>query len=1096
MRPNFFTFQSLLQKPVHTGLLLLLCLFQSFFLFSQTTKTLTSSGTLEVPAGVTSLSVQCWGAGGGGGGANVLSGAGGGGGGGAFEKNANFIVGADKNNIRIPYTIGAGGAGGTYSSTNGQNGGTTTFGSVSAAGGEGGGGTSLSVSLGIFGKGGIGGPGGYSGGNGATANNLLVGLSSGGGGGGAGSSGNGSNAGYTLVIPYSGSGGSGGGGNGGNGSLLAGSGYNGEIPGGGGGGGVILASLLGNVVGGNGGNGQIKVTYTCPTYSVSGVSAASACTTFGTTLITLTSSAAGLPVGTYTVTYDRSAPGATGLTATMVVETAGTGTFTAAGLTSAGTSRITVKRLTSVDCFTDISNQYVDLTVNTVPAQPGTISGYSSQCAGNTSQTYSIATVANALSYTWTVDTASGWAITSGQNSNSITLTVGTAAANISVVAVNECGNSTASTLAVNLNISAPTVSVTLQPTCLVNTGTITVTSPAPAAGISYSRDGIDYSNTSGVFTLVPIGDYSITAKYPSGCISEIATIAMESSVVVRTWNGSWDSGVPTIEEKVVFESDYDEDESIEACSCQVNSGADVEIKSGRYMKLRNELVVEDGGSLTFENNASLVQINEDSENSGEIIYKRYTKPVKRYDFTYWSSPVEGQTLKKLSPTTLADKYYSYNPNTGWVIHYNGNKIMEPGEGYIIRAPQTFSITAAAIDYNPKFEGPPNNGEITKTLEGNKVYLLGNPYPSAIDADAFLNLNSDLELDAEDRVLEGTLYFWTHNSPPSDNVGTFPGNDPAIYNYTSSDYAAYNRTGGVATHAGVEDDDDNDPNDNNNLSEPTGKIASGQGFFAPTTKGGEIIFNNSMRLIDDAVIDNSQFFKMTTTAKSTKVLEKNRLWLNLSNAQGAFKQTLIGYVTGATNGYEGSFDGVTYDGNQYVDFYSVNQGANFSIQGRALPFQKKDSIVLGYKTAIVGEFQISIDHADGKLASQKVFLEDKMLNVWHDFKEPYVFTTEKGIFNDRFLLFYQDKNAVEEDMVDTEVAGVVIAVKDKMITINSADSLINTVAVYDFSGRLVYSNSVINANSTAVRNLFVNHAALIVQLELENGKKVNRKIIY
>ena len=111
MRPNFFTFQSLLQKPVHTGLLLLLCLFQSFFLFSQTTKTLTSSGTLEVPAGVTSLSVQCWGAGGGGGGANVLSGAGGGGGGGAFEKNANFIVGADKNNIRIPYTIGAGGAG-------------------------------------------------------------------------------------------------------------------------------------------------------------------------------------------------------------------------------------------------------------------------------------------------------------------------------------------------------------------------------------------------------------------------------------------------------------------------------------------------------------------------------------------------------------------------------------------------------------------------------------------------------------------------------------------------------------------------------------------------------------------------------------------------------------------------------------------------------------------------------------------------------------------------------------------------------------------------------------------------------------------------
>ena len=52
----------------------------------------TASGYLEVPAGVTSLSVKCWGAGGGGGGADKLlnflgvAAAGGGGGGGAFSK--------------------------------------------------------------------------------------------------------------------------------------------------------------------------------------------------------------------------------------------------------------------------------------------------------------------------------------------------------------------------------------------------------------------------------------------------------------------------------------------------------------------------------------------------------------------------------------------------------------------------------------------------------------------------------------------------------------------------------------------------------------------------------------------------------------------------------------------------------------------------------------------------------------------------------------------------------------------------------------------------------------------------------------------------
>src|SRR5690606_12526431 len=151
-----------------------------------------------------------------------------------------------------------------------------------------------------------------------------------------------------------------------------------------------------------------------------------------------------------------------------------------------------------------------------------------------------------------------------------------------------------------------------------------------------------------------------------------------------------------------------------------------------------------------------------------------------------------------------------------------------------------------------------------------------------------------------------------------------------------------------------------------------------------------------------------------------------------------------------------SFDGVSYDGNQYVDFYSINQELNLSIQGRALPFQQKDSVALGYKTAIASNFKISIDHADGAMASQKVFLEDKKTQVLHDLKEPYTFTTEKGIFNNRFVLRYEDKNAVIEDIGDVAVEGVLISSNNKIITINTTDEIIKTIHVYDFSGRLVY----------------------------------------
>ncbi len=192
MNKFYFSFNVPMKISGASHFILVCVFFISFFSYGQTiNKALPISGTsLEIPAGVTTLSsVQCWGAGGGGGGANVLSGAGGGGGG-AFKSVLNFDVGLPSvDNVRIPYVVGTGGGGGTFLSTNGHNGVKTTFATVSANGGDGGGGTNLSITLGLFGKGGDGGIGGYSGGNGTTANNVLVGLGSGSGGGGAGSSG-------------------------------------------------------------------------------------------------------------------------------------------------------------------------------------------------------------------------------------------------------------------------------------------------------------------------------------------------------------------------------------------------------------------------------------------------------------------------------------------------------------------------------------------------------------------------------------------------------------------------------------------------------------------------------------------------------------------------------------------------------------------------------------------------------------------------------------------------------------------------------------------------------------------------------------------
>ena len=64
--------------------------------------------------------------------------------------------------------------------------------------------------------------------------------------------------------------------------------------------------------------------------------------------------------------------------------------------------------------------------------------------------------------------------------------------------------------------VATPTVSLA-QPTCSVNTGTITITSPT---GMTYSIDGSTYTDTTGIFTSVASGTYTVTAKNSSGCIS------------------------------------------------------------------------------------------------------------------------------------------------------------------------------------------------------------------------------------------------------------------------------------------------------------------------------------------------------------------------------------------------------------------------------------------------------------------------------------------------------------------------------------------------------------------------------------------------
>jgi hypothetical protein len=255
-----------------------------------------------------------------------------------------------------------------------------------------------------------------SGGNGAN------GTTNGGGGGG-------SSAGTVLIgvnaFNQNGATAPTGGGNGGNGGSASGGGSNGNsglVPGGGGGGGG-----KGND-GGTGADGKINITWTCPTYSISTTSAGSPVCVTNSASISVSSTAAGLPAGTYTVTYNLTAANtAIGNTATMNVTTAGSGNFTTSTLSNSGTSTITITKLASGgnppnNCSSTIGgNNTANITVNANPSVTSTTPG-----SRTGSGTVSLGATASAGTLNWFSVATGGSSLGSGTTFNTPSITATT----------------------------------------------------------------------------------------------------------------------------------------------------------------------------------------------------------------------------------------------------------------------------------------------------------------------------------------------------------------------------------------------------------------------------------------------------------------------------------------------------------------------------------------------------------------------------------------------------------------------------------------------------------------------------------------------
>jgi hypothetical protein len=537
--------------------------------------------------------------------------------------------------------------------------------------------------------------------------------------------------------------------------------------------------------------------------------------------------------------------------------------------------------------------------------------------------------------------------------------------------------------------------------------------------------------------------------------------LQVQKCAMTTTWDGvSWDKGEPNSNKNVVFTGNYNSTSNLSACSVQVANNAIVVINSNHNLTVENGIEVSSGSDLVFENNASLLQNNPTATNLGNITYKRNATPMIQYQYTYWGSPVLGQKLNLFSPLTSTARFYSFNANptvNNWVTE-NPNSAMIPAKGYAIMAPQNYNSTPAI--FNGVFKGVPNNGNYSYNVFEKTVSnynLLSNPYPSAINVQTLI-ANTTLK----------TLYYWTHNTAISANV------------FSSNDYAVRTSLAGTAANSGGVI--------------PTKYMAAGQGFFASSTATGTVTFTNSMRVAGT----NSDFFRNPDSQNETfDEADDNLIRLDLSNSGGAFKQQVILYVTGATDDYDSGMDGDQLDG-QFVSFYSIIPGHNLAIQAKAMPWQVTDQVPLGFKSTITAStsFDISISELGIFFSDKDVFIEDKVENVFHDLKAaPYTFSSVAGVFDDRFVIHYQDASLSSSDFSAYQ-SSVYLFNENKLPKMVSTKSNIASIIAYDMLGRVVFSKDNINASEVSLSGLVNNNQALLIKATLENNITVVKKFIF
>ncbi|WP_211234592.1 PKD-like domain-containing protein [Flavobacterium enshiense] len=639
---------------------------------------------------------------------------------------------------------------------------------------------------------------------------------------------------------------------------------------------------------------------------------------------------------------------------------------------------------------------------------------------------------------------------------------------------------------------------------------------------------------------------YSFIASARDVIINTNASITMNANSdleVKRDWknSGSFIPGSGTVtfngdtaNQVQLINSGIKLNESFYNLTLNCTNGAKgINIADAFALTVSNDLVLT-SGDLRLTGEAQLVQ-NGTSANpiGGTGVLLRDQQGTKSsYHYNYWSSPVSNNNLNYTIGSVLKDgtnaasnpfnkdlitfgagAYFADGPltspikiSTRWLYKYTqistsywswqaigSTGSVKVGEGFTMKG-----VTGSGPNINTQnytFVGKPNNGNINLNIAPNQLYLVGNPYPSALDANEFILDNILDNGRATTNVFNGALYFWDHFGSTTHYLAEYVGG-----------YAVYNLTGGVAAVS-------TDPLINNNMATgskiPKQFIPVAQGFFVRTDlsgvggvtgqiTGGTISFKNSQRAFktESESAANSIFIRNGNQTVDSDIDNRQRIRLSFEAPSGLRRQLLVGADAQASNLFDLGYDAPMIDVNNDDMYWNFSDG-KFVIQA-VNNFDIDQIIPVGIKISTVGTTKIKIDELENIPASTEIYLFDSVTGLYHDIKnEDFVAEFPIGEYPDRFALrFTAETLSTDEMNVNNGI--MVFADANHILNIknNFKDARVEAVQLYNILGQSITKWNVADEDQRNIK-IPVEHirtGTYIVKLKTSNGS-LSKKVI-